>query len=860
MLMRASFRNLARITLPCIKRYISGMQQQPTRTTALFKDLVQLPGNSELRLVKMMATKRPTQIAEILELEHQPPHVRRLWEDVLAARGFADILLVLKTVGFEASESVGDIACNTQSSRQIFTLLVLHIFLNRANTPGQLIQALMVLQDHLPTAPLSLQPVLIIVAVAKLAELRLIATLRRLVQDFQELQATTAAHYRIILRALSLAPKSKETSALATELFSTMTVKGYALRHANVYHALLRPSFLTLDVAEGIEQKMAADRMKPEVHYLLALFRLMVKRGFRRRASRYMSSLDSASRSSVSPRHASRLAHPKRSAKWQHLYIAAYRDTAAAYRYIKQMPTKRSSADATPSSPTNTLLPARLSQSRRSMTGRNFGRAAPDDDLQLQHGLEFPTPADAQHYTTPSIRSDAPPVPPEWLSVLQVAGKDAKLSARALILIFRKGGRQYLYTLSAYEILIRGLLRKQDFTRAAAVWHELHNQGWALGRRSLGIGVRALASAGQCHKAFALLEEAHAGYEARTLVTEISGKSQIKSKPVSVEGINHFMVALRHRGRPDAIFSLWDAMEVLYGLAPDVYTLNIMLGAARWSRKYDQSLKGAFRSVLSGFGLSRARWVLPAARNTATAEENRKEVASYIAAMLDPERSHNVTGQWGSEAASRAALRIAVQMFLGNWPHLKSLRPPVRAIRKAGSDPALSPLSDLFHSLSQDPSDGIPPLTILLRLLPENIPPYPYPYIYPTDFTFRAFLDLLACESLHTEIPVALTWMRALGVWPSKTTLATALVHWGEVSMDAPLIERFKGGPARSPYSMLMAWMKSWVGEEHMPTRVEMMDEMARLAFYRHARYDDRRGFILMDSSGQPMKRGQRRR
>jgi len=74
-----------------------------------------------------------------------------------------------------------------------------------------------------------------------------------------------------------------------------------------------------------------------------------------------------------------------------------------------------------------------------------------------------------------------------------------------------------------------------------------------------------------------------------------------------------------------------------------------------------------------------------------------------------------------------------------------------------------------------------------------------------------------------------------LRVRPSCDTLATALVYWAEVSMDAPLIEYWKGGTGE--YSRLVRWMRNWVGEDKMPTAAHIGVHIRRVDFFRNMRY-----------------------
>ena len=76
------------------------------------------------------------------------------------------------------------------------------------------------------------------------------------------------------------------------------------------------------------------------------------------------------------------------------------------------------------------------------------------------------------------------------------------------------------------------------------------------------------------------------------------------------------------------------------------------------------------------------------------------------------------------------------------------------------------------------------------------------------------------------EIPQTLAWMRTLNIQPSISTLAIALVLWGEVCafVDAHAHHalsyqgqdsKLKAGEQQ--YLLLVSWLRSWVGEQRLP-------------------------------------------
>ncbi|KAF6750310.1 hypothetical protein DFP72DRAFT_1139462 [Ephemerocybe angulata] len=64
-----------------------------------------------------------------------------------------------------------------------------------------------------------------------------------------------------------------------------------------------------------------------------------------------------------------------------------------------------------------------------------------------------------------------------------------------------------------------------------------------------------------------------------------------------------------------------------------------------------------------------------------------------------------------------------------------------------------------------------------------------YPHLALTNQNFLQYLSLLAVTQRTGEVALALAWMKGVGVVPSESTLALALVLWEEVSVEGPLVE-----------------------------------------------------------------------
>jgi len=94
-----------------------------------------------------------------------------------------------------------------------------------------------------------------------------------------------------------------------------------------------------------------------------------------------------------------------------------------------------------------------------------------------------------------------------------------------------------------------------------------------------------------------------------------------------------------------------------------------------------------------------------------------------------------------------------------------------------------------------------------------------HPHIAVTNENCLNCIVLLGLTSRAGEIPSLLAWMREVGVKPSQATLAVALVFWEEVSVQAPLVERWvMGGEGESEYVKLKEWIRDWVGGRRLPS------------------------------------------
>jgi hypothetical protein len=719
---------------------------------------------------------------------------RRYWQDLLES---PNIIEKLEHARLQAARGVSGFLDRQDTSAGIrigdlppwFPTFVLY---HKATTPQEITSSAELMWSYLPTTNPRTSHILTILTVARLSERQLTAALRLFVWRFcQSPHIPTDHHCNLLLRALSLHPRNVETSLLAEKVLELMIQ--HELRvGVETYDALLHRHFVTLRVATAVKKKMAQEGFKPKEGHLKSLFHLMTAHRFVRKAAHYLDRLQRLQRKrrseavalcSDSHMDPSDNAQP---ASLNTRFVRTFRRPARAIHYLRNL----TSADV------------KISLSRK------------------PHALHCARRRKHNHITLQG-----------WISVLYTASRSKAVTSDRLLKAFRLGANAYPPSHLAYSTVIRGLLYKHDYTNALALWDESCSLNLPLDTISLGNGIRTLAMNGEALRAFQLLEQVQATRQSSA--TEGKGQDNRKSghiRPVEVnlQAIHHYMLGMHRMGRPDVVFALWDHMYTLYGLIPDAYTINILLQTARWAKKFKDTIKGQLAYLGFGQALTSAH-VIP----TEPPSEPRIQASSAVFSLLDPTQRPWVTGMWNSEPPGRAALRVTMQMFIGNWPDLRGVALPVQALRRSGADAATKPLREAINAVMDRVPHEVSPL---YELLPEA-PTAQYPHIIPTDVTFRAFIDLLAAETLHTEIPLALAWQRALGIAPSKATLATALVYWTEVSMDAPLMERFRGRGAKNPYTQLVLWLEGWVGTDGMPGREEMSAEMRRAAYYRDSRY-----------------------
>lgn len=403
-----------------------------------------------------------------------------------------------------------------------------------------------------------------------------------------------------------------------------------------------------------------------------------------------------------------------------------------------------------------------------------------------------------------------------WAARLMSLSRTRSFSPESLVAFFEWSHAQRFpfrtHTTLSYTIVLHALLRKGAYPLALEVWERYRKHGTRSKLRldpvALGVGVEVLIRSRHPVRALALVDAQ------RTPKT-----AQVPSSVVAR------LMRVLAATNPSAALRLWEHMGILYGTTPDAHAFSLMLVAARHATLNGDSFAGAMQELGIPFRVpfSRRPVTPPSSSSSSLARARRTSYAQLKRALTTSEGD-----MWGSERAWRRAYRIFTDALLAAWPALAQVRAPAHAVRASGDGAATAPLRDLGRFLVPRSSSPVE-ADVDDCLLPVHTHAAGYcPSFAPDDAAFRAAVLLLGAARAAGEIPLALAWMRALGVVPRTRTLAYALVFWAEVSVGAPLLEQLRGAH-RGEYVRIVRWMEEWVGVANVPDDAAIGEAMRRV-------------------------------
>ncbi|CCM05902.1 uncharacterized protein FIBRA_08140 [Fibroporia radiculosa] len=687
--------------------------------------------------------------------------------------------------------------------------LVLYLLCYKVVRPDETKAALSLAYYHFPAAPPHLQAALLIFSAGWFAEHDLTALLLRVVMTFLDVSSgiEKAYQFQTLLQILGYASFSKDASVVVARILDAAEQKLIALDQ-NTYDVLLGSRTATSFVGVSVMRHMHTHGYQATVKHLTRLLDLFSAHRWKRRArlcyrllrENYGVDLQSLPAEETSSEDA-------------RLYIKSQNRYVSTFEFARILP---SHPQTHASSAPNRLHRGRRRQSYSASFLVPKAERKSSRSSSMQKSVEQ-LAATKLKYTR------------IWRFALHSATKNPKTTGKHVLHTLHRARAMNPFLRSdatLHLLALRGLIRRQDYQNALLVWGELACRKTRLPRWVMTVGIEVLTLSGHANRAFQLLQKAA---DNRIGLAAKLSRSQARRLRildlVNTRIVNVFMASLQRAGYSDLVFELWHNMEILFGVRPDCFSLTILLQTARFASSHSNpSLRGA----LTEFGLG---GLLPRPATTLLSPEAiRQQLFSHFSKALDASNPTLNTGLWGSERAGTVALRIIHEVLFTNSPDLEMVPSPARAIRPSADFQALSPVADLFRSVSRQSVDVQGVSKDIAGRTASSLSAH----IIPNDALFYAYINLLATESRIPQIPLALAWMRHLGIRPSERTLASALVHWAEVSMDAPLVQQLKGG--RSEYQKLTKWMRGWVGEQHMPTDEQIGTELQQLKSFRELR------------------------
>ncbi|PPQ79335.1 hypothetical protein CVT25_002566 [Psilocybe cyanescens] len=812
----------------------------------------------------------PNNIYDILRDNQLSSKQFDVWARILQQPDIAQAVQVVQSAGFRIRLSQpGD---GRPPVPPLPPWALLSIVAHLVKTPNDASGPLMELVfSHLESVPPEIQGPLLVLTAHHLAQHNLLVPLQRVMNAFLAAllpKRDQEAQFNAFLRALSRMPfRSGEGTMNALIILQTMDDR--ALRVApDTYRMLLNEDFATLPLARRLFVRvMKQENFAPPPKLLEAFLRVVTKHGREDLALKFYEAIQrttSGANAGVDPKDADTAYKARFRAKT--LMLNSFDKRTEALNFIDSV---SSTSSSLPFTTTTSLPPSRS-----------------------------PTTSSDPKYPSLSSYNET--------SAFHIAAKDHTVSVHRLISIFLS--LPSAPTIVTYTILIRGLLARGAYPKAEVWWLKLAKQASiTMDRHALVAGVQALIRNGKPDVGFMYLEKyvkkshevqipspppaaspapAPSPHTPPTPTTQrllpAPGENSIELTTISV---NEILVSLNRISRPDVVFRLFTHMNVLYSTPPNSATLSILLQAARMATRKDDedALAGVFAKIKLLDPFKRTRMML---RNTdadadadaddaAAVDERTQERARAVNDILScvghPSRGalrRYVNGaNWTGVEPLEFGRRVFLQALFGRaaasgmpvYERVLQVRAPAAAVRAAyDSPPSFIPSAPTPYvfvppepsSKSTAASTSTPAYTLLTASGTSH-----FPSISLTNNNVLNYIQLLCVGNRVAEVPLVLAWARELGVQPSRSTLALALVVWSEVSQMAPLVALWQGRkdkavqkaegqdqgqgqgmgkgegkkeqqpkPESDPdmeeggeYGRLVRWIRGWVGEERMP-------------------------------------------
>ena len=759
---------------------------RPVKTRQYIENFYRVSQDPIWRLVDTLQTSGGRrEVTEALQKTNISIREFGHWMPVISQHDIASA--VLKLQEFEASPSQDTDVASTLIPSWVVLYLVGFKVRTPAHAKGPLLD---IVYNHIHKAPTSIQGPLLILALSHLARFNLLIPIRRIVDTFLKIPLLDSHHqFNLFLQTLSSIPyRSVDNANNVVAILRAMEARQLKLR-STTYESLLNDRFVTLQLTKYLQVRMKREGFVPTTSHLEAYLRVFADNGAIHDAQKYHEAIHSTPtppEDGDEPLHVSKVPHYRANT----ILLGAHDDRTSAFNFLRTL-MEQKTTPSTKEPPKPHLLPQRR-------------------EVRFLH----------------KPKSDIY----DLTAALHVAAKDFTTSTRRLIQLFIKLTSRP--TIATHTVLIRGLLFRKEFVKAEIFWSKLLKTGLVIDQEALTTGVQTLTRNGKPHAAFLLLEK-----YALKPTDDNSSEVSILHPPVAITTIsmNEFLVSLKRISRPDAVFKFWDYMAVLYGTEPNTETLSILLQSARLAIRMDDTVSGA----LAHMGL-----INPFRRRKVyRPNQSREEAVDAILTVIGhPSRGglrRYTSGIWKDQLPLEAARKVFLQALFGNDTdrRLLSVESPANPMRASyDSDASSESGIGLIPSIRPKKYVFTPPPDLLTVDGKSH-----YPQIAVTNANCFNYISLLGvCGSGRVaEIPLVLAWMKELGIQPSESTIAVALVFWAEVGVQAPLIEKWAGGPENNEYSKLVNWIRDWVGEIRLPRAKTLYKWQCIVKKMREVTYDE---------------------
>jgi hypothetical protein len=709
------------------------------------------------------------EVTEALEKSNISIQEFRQWMPVISQHDIASAVSKLTEIGVPSTKKCRD--DNKGASTPAIPIpswVVLYLVGFQVRTPAHAKGPLLdIVYHYLDKAPTSIQSPLLILALSHLARFNLLIPIRRIVDTFLKITLLDPdRQFNLFLQALSSIPyRSVDNANNVVAILKAMEARQLKLSSAT-YESLLNDRFVTIVLTKFLQARMVQEGFVPSTSHLEAYLRVFAKNGAIHDAQKYHEAIHSipapVGEPGDEPLHVSKVPHYRANT----IFLSAHDDRASAFNFLRALMGKQTAPSTTPPHP----LPQ-----RRQVRFLN----KPKSDIYDQ------------------------------TAALHVAAKDLSISSHRLLQLFFKLTSRP--TVATHTVLIRGLLFRKEFAKAEIFWSKLSKSGLAIDQEALTTGVQALTRNGKPDRAFQLLEKYTLKPNDDDSLSDISIlHPQVALTTISM---NEFLVSLKRICRPDAVFRFWDYMEVLYGTQPNAQTLSILLQSAKLGCRMDDTVAGALARMNNLINPFRRRKVHQP-------HQLREEAIDAILTIIGQTgrgllRKYT-SSIWRGQLPLEAARKVFLQALFGNDPdgRLLSVKAPANPMRASyDSDASSNSGIDFIPTIDYKEYVFILPPDLLTAEGKSH-----YPQIAVNNANCFNYIILLGVAGKRVaEIPLVLAWMKELGIQPSDSTIAVALVFWAEVSVQAPLVEKWTGGPEKNEYSKLVNWIRDWVGEKRLP-------------------------------------------